>query len=117
MHYTIYKALDNPPSFVGLKGSYIKYTGFGMAGAGAVGMIVGTFTNGLIGVIVFVACAAGVYLGVLAFQAKFTERERTKWLSSKKLKDVIIVAPVKFTKLAEDRLHAAEKLVKKKDIT
>ena len=114
MRYVVYKALDNPPSFVGLKGSYIKYAGIGMGGAGVIGMMIGSITNGLVGVIAFVALAAGVYLSVLAFQAKFSERERTKWLTSRKLQDVIVFEPVSFNTLAARRRSVAEKIVKKK---
>ncbi len=114
MRYRIYKALDNPPSFVGLKGSYIK---FGYAGIGialVVGLLVGSATNGLIGVIVFAVMVAAAYLGIMAMQARFTERERMKWLSSKKLMDVIVFTPEPFSNMARQRLENAEKLVKKK---
>ena len=112
MEYTIYKALDNPPSFVGLKGSYIRFAGFGMVGAGFIGLAIGGATNGLVGVLSFAALAAGVYLGVMAFQARFSERERKKWVSSRKIKNVVLVPPSPISRMAARRLSAAEKLVK-----
>ena len=113
MLYIIYKALDNPPSFVGLKGSYIKYAAGGLGVSLIISLIVGSFTNGLIAVILFTALAAAAYLGVMAFQAKYTERERMKWMSSKKLMDVITFPPEQFSTMANRRLSTAEKLIKK----
>ena len=113
MRYIIYKALDNPPSFVGLKGSYIKIAVVGVVISGVIGLVAGSVFNGLVGVIVFIAFAAAVYLGVMAFQARFTERERRKWLSSMKLSDVIVFDPESFLTLARRRLEAAERVTKK----
>ena len=113
MRYIIYKALDNPPSFVGLKGSYIKIAVVGVILSGVMGLIAGGVFNGLVGVIVFIACAAAAYWGVMAFQARFTERELRKWLSSMKLMDVIVFGPESFSSLARRRLEAAERVTKK----
>lgn len=111
--YTIYKALDNPPSFVGLKGSYIKFASAGLGISLVISLFIGSLTNGLIAVISFTALSAAAYLGVMAFQAKFTERERMKWMSSRKLMDVITFPPEQFSTMANRRLSTAEKLIKK----
>lgn len=97
MRYTIYKSLDKPSSLFGLKGTYLTIC---IAGAG-VGLfpavLVGSITNGLIGTILFIGCAAGSYFGTLRFQSKFSERERAKWLSSRNLPDYIAVPPRKLS--------------------
>lgn len=100
MEIRIYKSLDNPPSMLGLKGSYLRFAAIGLAIALVIGMLVGSVTNGLIGILVFVALTAAAYIGVMAFQARFTERERKKWFSSRKIPDLIHVKPVPIHKLA-----------------
>ena len=115
MRYPVYKSLDNPPSFLGLKGSYLRIAGIGLFGAIIIGGTVGSFTNGLVGIIVFSAGAAADYLGVMAFQAKYSERERKKWVASLKIKDTIVFEPITFSEMARRRYLAAEKITKKKD--
>jgi len=113
MFYQVFKSLDNPSSMFGLKGSYLRYTAAGLGIAMMIALIVGSITNGLIGIISFVALGAIVYMGVMAFQAKFTERERKKWFASRKLPDVVSFQPKAFSKLAASRLERAKKMKQK----
>ena len=113
MYYKIYKALDNAPSFLGLQGSYQHYAAIGVAIALVLGFSIGGATNGLIGVVVFLVGTAAAYLAVMAFQARFTERERKKFISSRKSPDVIVFAPESFTSLARKQYEIAQKRAKK----
>lgn len=115
MIYPVFKSLDNPSSFVGLKGSYIRYAATGIGVALFIAFVIGGATNGLIGVIVFVALGALDYMGVMAFQAKFSERERQKWFSSRKLPDVLNIEPRSFRYQAGLRLDKARQKQQKKD--
>ena len=114
MDYKVYKSLDNAPSFLGLQGSYQRYAAIGTGLAFVVGAIVGGATNGLVGVIVFLAATAGVYLCVMAFQARFTERERKKLFSSRNIPDVIVFAPESFSVLARKQYNIALKKTDRK---
>lgn len=100
MEFRIYKSLDNPPSMLGLKGSYLRFAAMGLGVALIVGFVIGSATNGLVGILAFVAFTAITYMGVMAFQAKFSERERKKWFSSRKIPELIHLKPEAFHKLS-----------------
>ena len=110
MQYPVFKSLDNPSSMLGLKGSYLKFAAIGVGVALIIGFGVGSATNGLIGIIVFIAVSAVAYFAVMAFQARFTERERKKWFSSRKLPDIITLEPRTFGQLAAGRLGIAKRI-------
>lgn len=97
MKRKIYKSLDKPSSLFGIKGSYITWVLFGAMGAIIIGALIGSFTNSLVGFLFAIIIAVVVYLYVINFQSRFTERERNKWLSSRGLPDVIIMraTPIK----------------------
>lgn len=95
MKIKIYKSLDKPSSFLGLKGSYAMYAGVGVVIALCAAGYISTVTNGLIGILSFVGLCVVAYLLVLRVQASFTERELKKYLSGKRLPDFIDVHPEK----------------------
>ena len=107
MIYRVYKSLDNPASMFGIKGSYIYYVGAGAIVGAVIGVAVGMFTNGFVGFIVFVLGLVFSYLGTMVFQARFSERERKRWLSSRATPDVITVPPRRFSELAGDNMEKA----------
>ena len=93
MRCIIYKSLDKSSSLFGIKGSYLYYA---IVGAGAdvlLSLVVGSLTNGLVGMIVFILLLVAVYVAVLRVQAKFSERERARWFCSHRLPDYIKVPP------------------------
>ena len=98
-YHTVYKALDRPSSLFGLKGSYVRYAGFGIAGGVMVGIIIGMFAPGLVATIVALVLAAASYFVVLRIQDKFSERERVKYLCSRRLPRYIRVPAVPFRRL------------------
>ena len=93
MRYTVYKSLDKPSSLFGLRGSYLRYAIIGIVIAAMVAFIIGSATNGLVGMLLFIILVAVVYFLVLRIQARFSERERTKWFCAHVLPDYIIVPP------------------------
>lgn len=103
MIYDTYNSLDKVSSLFGIKGSYIQYAAIAVGASAAVGFLVAQVTNGLIGVLVFIALAAVSYFTVLGIQAKFSERERTKWFCSHRLPNFIVVPPKRFRKYV--KLH------------
>lgn len=109
MIYKVYKSLDNPSSLFGIKGSYIYYVGGGAIAGAVLGFIVGTLTVGFVGFLVFLLGLVLSYLGTMVFQARFSERERKKWLSRRSLPDIITVPPRRFSDLAADNYEKARK--------
>lgn len=97
MKRKIYKSLDKSSSLFGVKGSYITWALVGAVVAIIVGALIGSFTSSLVGFLSALVVAVVVYLYIINFQSRFTERERNKWLSSRGLPDVIIMraTPIK----------------------
>jgi hypothetical protein len=98
MQYGVYKSLDKKNSLFGIRGSYQKYTLYGLGVSVMTGLIVGTSVNSLLGTILAIILGVATYAGVLAVQAKYSEKERTKWFCSKKLPGYIFVPPKRFSK-------------------
>lgn len=107
MIYDVYKSLDKASSLFGLKGSYIQYAALAVGACAVVGFLVAQVLNGLIGVLVFIALAAVSYFTVLGIQAKYSERERTKWFCSHRLPNFIVVPPKRMYKMV--KLHFSVK--------
>ena len=103
MIYDVYKSLDKVSSLFGLKGSYIQYAAFAVGGCAIVGFLVAQALNGLVGVLVFIGAAAVSYFTILGIQAKYSERERTKWFCSHRLPNFIVVPPVRMRRFV--KLH------------
>lgn len=98
MRCTVYKSLDKPSSLFGLKGGYLNFAIVGGCVAAAIGFIVGALTIGIFGFVAFVVALAIDYIAVMAFQAKFSEREKDRWLCSRSIPQYIIVAPKRFSR-------------------
>lgn len=92
MYYKVFKALDKPSSLFGLRGSYLYYCVGGIAVAAVIALLIGMVVK-IIGWIIFFALAAAAYFLTLQLQAKFSEKERTKWFCSHRLPSCIRIAP------------------------
>jgi hypothetical protein len=93
MKYRIWRSLDRPSSFFGIRGKF-AYVFLGIAGAGAmlsfaVGRVVGSF----MGMLAFAGACVGDYLLVLSLQGKMTDRSLTRKAASRKTPRCIHVLP------------------------
>jgi hypothetical protein len=69
--FSVYKGLQRPIQFKGLKGGFI-YAAFGLALFSLfVGIIVSTFTSFLVGTSIMVAVVLGGIIGMALYQRKF----------------------------------------------
>lgn len=109
MRRKIYKSLDKPSSLFGLKGSYLTWALIGLGGALCLAFMVTAITSGLIGIIIFVFAGIAVYLYVIGYQSRYTERERDKKLSARSLPDVIVVPPIPFSRLSNYKVKLESK--------
>lgn len=98
MKVPIYKSLDKPSSMFGLKGRYAFFAGVGAVATLVLAFLIGSASNGLVGILSFVAMAAAVYLGVLRVQAQYSERQLTKMLSGRGLADWVRVHPERMSR-------------------
>lgn len=93
MNIVIFKALDKENTLFGLVGQNIRYAGLGIGIACALGFGVGNAVNSLLGFALALLLSAGVYVGMIVLQNKFSNRERAKWLASHKIADFIVAPP------------------------
>lgn len=93
MRRKIYKSLDKPSSLFGIKGSYLSWVIIGAGVSLVISLMVNAMTNGLVAILFFLALMVGVYLWVVSFQSKYSERTREKLFSSRDLPDVILLQP------------------------
>ena len=96
MYHTVYKSLDKSNSLFGLKGSYQLYALVGVLCGILISAILSAVIGGLFATLLAVGLGALAYFLVLRLQARFSERERTRWLCSHKLPDAIVVRPWSF---------------------
>ena len=94
MEHEVYRALDRPSSFLGIKGKFIVVIGV-FAGVFAVlGLLTGAlFGSGLAGLGVFFGGVIIGYLVVLILQGRMSVRQFSRFLSSRKTPQYIKVPP------------------------
>lgn len=91
MQKQIYRALDKPSSLLGIQGSYQRWAAIGMGGAALLGLFVSQATVGLVGFGVFAVAGGAVYLYIIRYQSKYSERERDKKLSAREMPDFVVM--------------------------
>lgn len=97
MKCKVYRSLDKPSSFFGLRGRFITCCAIGVALSLALAVVVGTVTVSLIGTAVFFLGSAGSYLFAISLQGKMSERTFGRKLLSKRFPDYIRLRPKHFT--------------------
>lgn len=93
MKHRVYKSLDSTASLFGIRGSNLMFILAGAAAGLLLGLLVGTLTVGFIGFAVIILVLVATYLGVIAFQSRFTEKERDKLIAKGSIPDVIVFQP------------------------
>lgn len=109
MNHRIYKSLDSTASLFGVRGGNIMLLLAGVAAGLMLGLFIGTLTVGFIGFAVIVLSAVASYLGVIAFQARYTEKERDKLIARGSIPDVIVFTPKRFRDLKGVELKIKKK--------
>lgn len=85
MRYRVWRSLDRPSSFFGIRGKF-AYVFLAITGAGAaVSFIAGKFTGGFTGMLLFAASAVGSYLTVMSLQGKMTDRGLSRRTASRRI--------------------------------
>lgn len=93
MRYKVYRSLDKPSVFAGIKGSYIFIT-LGMIGIGAVvALIVGSIVGSLLGTFLFIVIVAVSYGVTMFIQEKRSFRELGRMLAARKLPNHLVIDP------------------------
>jgi hypothetical protein len=84
MKYRVWRSLDRPSSFFGIRGKF-AYIFLGIAAAGALlAFVVGGATNSLVGMLAFAGACVGDYLLVISIQGKMSDRTLARYLASRR---------------------------------
>lgn len=94
MEYKVYKSLDKPSAFFGIRGRFSIWMAMGLAVDLFISFVVGTVIVGMLGVVVFVALALVIYMYILSVQGRLTPRQLTKKMDSRKFVSCIRLKPV-----------------------
>ena len=103
MRCKVYRALDRPSVFFGIKGRFITWY---LILAGAVLMLsvaVGVVTAGVFGFVLFILGAAGAYVFVMLLQDKSSDREFTIRLNARKYPRFYRLKPQPFRIMLDER--------------
>ncbi len=85
MKCTVYRSLDKPTVFFGIRGRFIRIFGIIAAIGGVVSIVLGSIIDSIVGFILFAGVAVVDYFFVLSIQGKSSDREYNIRKSSKNL--------------------------------
>ena len=84
MKYRVWRSLDRPSSFFGVRGKF-AYIFLALAAAGGMlSFVIGGATNSLVGMIAFACACVGDYMLVISLQGKMSERSLARYLASRR---------------------------------
>lgn len=93
MNLKIYRSLDRPSAFFGIRGRYQSITLYTLALDLVLSFALGRCTNGLIGTLAFISLGAVVYLGVIYIQGTYSDRALFRYFSARRLPKYIKLSP------------------------
>ena len=101
MRCKVYRSLDRPSSFFGIKGRFLGWYLLVVGAALVLSVAIGIATAGIIGFVLFIAGAAGAYVLVMSLQDKSTDREFSLRLAARKYPRFYRLRPQPFRGLME----------------
>ena len=93
MQRKVYRSLDKPTAFFGIRGKYTTWLGMLVGVAAILALFSGQLTIGFVGWVTFGICAVGAYLFILNYQERVSDRELDKIMDSKRFTSCIRRAP------------------------
>lgn len=82
MKCKVYKSLDRPTSFFGVRGRFVGWLALLVCACLVVSLVVGSFFGSVAGVILFLLCGASAYLFVIGLQDKWSDKDFSLKLNS-----------------------------------
>lgn len=91
--YRVWRALDQPAAFFGIKGRFMTLFLIIAAGAAAVAICLGSSFGNMAGMFIFGALVFCDYMLILSIQAKLSEKAFSRLLSKRRLTGYIKITP------------------------
>lgn len=105
MKCKVYRSLDRPSSFFGIKGRFLGWYLLLAGGILTLSVAVGLAAAGILGFVLFVLGAAGAYVLVMSLQDKSSDREFSLRLAARKYPRFYRIRPVPFKEMVGDGAH------------
>jgi len=93
MKRRVYRSLDRPATFFGVRGRFMVIFGLGFALALIIAMIVGGMTSMLVGFGVLLLICVAVYMTVISLQERISEKDLFKLVIRRRFPDIYRVQP------------------------
>ena len=91
--FRVWRALDQPSSFFGIKGRFMTLFLLIAAGAATVAICLGSSLGSMAGLFIFGALAFCDYMLILSIQAKLSDKAFSRLLSKRRLTGYIKITP------------------------
>ena len=91
--YRVWRALDQPASFFGIKGRFMTLFLLIAAGAATVAICLSSSFGSMAGIFIFGALAFCDYMLILSIQAKLSDKAFSRLLSKRRLSGYIKITP------------------------
>ena len=91
MRYRVYRNLDRPFAFLGLKGRYIPVALAGLLGVIVLAIVLGTVFGTFVGLASAVVLIVGGYLALMEIQQRFGEKTLSRFMAGRRLPRFILV--------------------------
>lgn len=99
MQLKVYRSLDRPSAFFGIRGRYQSIALYAYLVDLVVSFFIAQASNGLIGVLAFIAIGALIYLGTIYLQGMHSDRALFRMLSARRLPSYVKVPPCRVSSL------------------
>ena len=91
MRYRVYRNLDRPLTFLGVRGRYIPVTLAGLFGVIVLSVVIGAVGGTFAGLASTAVLVVGGYLALTEIQQRFGEKGLSRFLSGRRLPKFILV--------------------------
>ena len=93
MKYRVWRSLDRPSSFFGIRGKFAYvFLAFAVAGA-MLAAVAGRVAGGIVGMVIFACVCVGDYMMVTSLQGRMSDRGLARFLASRRTPACIHVRP------------------------
>lgn len=99
MQLKVYRSLDRPSAFFGIRGRYQSLTLYAFVVDLVISFLCGQITNGLIGTVIFLALGAIIYMGAIYIQGIYSDRALFRYFTSRRLPGFIKLSPERISTL------------------
>lgn len=84
MRCTVYRSLDKPAAFFGIRGRFTAWFAVILAGVLLLALVAGAMTDTIVGVVAFIAGGGSAYLFVMGLQGKTSDRTFSLRMNSRR---------------------------------